>query len=164
VIRAEDTDHDGNLTSEEFAAMARRDRHFETAGTYFDAYAVAHVALADGRLTGKDAAYVDWAAKNCGLKSTDREHAMVDQADARDRDGFLRQYLEQYQSKGLADALTTPSKQEAMCKDIRACYGPLGTRIGDLLTRERSTAPPDRAATAAKKGGRRRSQQPSQQN
>jgi hypothetical protein len=129
--------------------------------------AVAHVARADGRLTGKDAAYIDWAAKNCGLKSTDKEHAMVDQASARDRDGFLRRYLEQFQSKGLADALRNAQQEEAMCKNIRVWYGPLGARIGDLLTWERSTAPPDRAAaatTAAKKGGRRRSQQPPQQN
>jgi len=123
-------------------------------------------ALADNGLTGKDAAYIDWGAKNCGVTSTDKEHAMVDQANAKDRDGFLRQYLQEYQNKNLADALATPNKQEAMCKDIKTWYGPLGTRIGDLLKWEHTASTPDKtpgANTASKKGGRRRSsQQPPQ--
>jgi len=45
LFREADASHDGVLTREEFAVMARRDRLFETAGfSYFD-------AKADGRLT-----------------------------------------------------------------------------------------------------------------
>ena len=45
LFREADANHDGVLTREEFAVMARRDRLFETAGfAYFD-------ASGDGRLT-----------------------------------------------------------------------------------------------------------------
>ena len=40
------------------------------------------LALADKLLSGEDAAYIDWSVNNCGTKSTDKEHAMVDQANA----------------------------------------------------------------------------------
>jgi hypothetical protein len=132
----------------------------------FSSAAAALPALADNGLNGKDAAYIDWGAKNCGVTSTDKEHAMVDQANAKDRDGFLRQYLQEYQNKNLADALATLSKQEAMCKDIKTWYGPLGTRIGNLIKWELAASTPDKApvaTTASKKGGRRGSnQQPPQ--
>ena len=37
-------------------------------------------ASAETNLTGKDAAHIDWGVKNCGVTSTDKEHAMVEQA------------------------------------------------------------------------------------
>jgi hypothetical protein len=115
-------------------------------------------ALADKTLSGEDAAYIDWGVKNCGVTSTDKEHGMVDQANAKDSAAFLRQY----QSKNLADATTSPSKQQAMCADIKAWYGPLGIRISDLIKWDRSPAtaadkPP--ADTTAGRKGRRRSNQ-----
>jgi hypothetical protein len=88
---------------------------------------------------------------------------MVDQANAKDRDAFLRQYQSKSESKALTDALATPNKQEAMCTDIKAWYGPLGTRIADLIKWERAaSATADKPAAPAKgdrKGGRRRSSQ-----
>jgi hypothetical protein len=83
------------------------------------------LALADKMLTGEDAAYIDWGVNNCGVKSTDKEHAMVDKANAKDAAGFLRTY----QSKDLSDARSSPSKQEAMCSDIKTWYGPFGSRF-----------------------------------
>ena len=73
------------------------------------------LALADKLLSGEDAAYIDWSVNNCATKSTDKEHAMVDQANAKDAAGFLRKY----QSTNLGDALSTPSKQAAMCAESR---------------------------------------------
>jgi len=73
-------------------------------------------ALADKHLSGEDAAYIDWAVNNCGVKSTDKEHAMVDQANAKDAATFLRKY----QSMNLSDAQSSPAKQSSMCGDIKA--------------------------------------------
>jgi hypothetical protein len=116
------------------------------------------LALADKVLSGEDAAYIDWGANNCGIKSTDKEHAMVDQANAKDAAGFLRKY----QGKDLSDALSSPSKQEAMCADIKAWYGPSGSRIADLIKWESAPAASTSdkpAATSTGRKGRRRSSQ-----
>jgi hypothetical protein len=116
------------------------------------------LSLADKALSGEDAAYIDWAANNCGIKSTDKEHAMVDQANAKDAAGFLRKY----QGKNLSDALSSPSKQEAMCADIKAWYGPSGSRIADLIkwesTPAASASDKPAAASTGRKGRRRSSQ------
>jgi hypothetical protein len=45
------------------------------------------LALADKLLSGEDAAYIDWSVNNCATKSTDKEHALVDQANAKDAAG-----------------------------------------------------------------------------
>ena len=92
------------------------------------------LALADKLLSGEDAAYIDWSVNNCATKSTDKEHALVDQANAKDAAGFLRKY----QSTNLGDALSTPSKRDAMCADIKGWYGPGGSRFPDLMGRYRS--------------------------
>jgi hypothetical protein len=60
--------------------------------------------------------------QNFGAKSTDKEHAMVDQADAEDATVFLRKYL----SKNLSDAQSSPAKLATMCADIKAWYGSYG--------------------------------------
>jgi hypothetical protein len=117
------------------------------------------LSLADKLLSGEDAAYIDWSVKNCAAKSTDKEHTMVDQANAKDSAEFLRKYM----SKDLSDALATPSKQAAMCADIKKWYGPNGSRIAGLITWESAAAAssPDKPATdttAGKKGRRRSSQ------
>jgi len=93
-------------------------------------------ALADKQLSGEDAAYIDWAVNNCGVKSTDKEHTMVDQANAKDAATFLRKYV----SKNLSDAQSSPAKQSSMCADIKAWYGPYGSRFADLITWERGGA------------------------
>ena len=52
-------------------------------------------ALADKQLSGVDDAYIDWVANNCGVKITDKEHTMVDQANAKYAATFLRKYQKQ---------------------------------------------------------------------
>ena len=112
--------------------------------------------LADKQLSGEDAAYIDWAVNNCEVKSTDKEHAMVDQANAKDADAFLRKY----QSKNLSDAQSSPAKQASMCSDIKAWYGPYGSRFADLIkwesggTSSTSSTP---QSTASRRGRKRSS-------
>ena len=77
------------------------------------------LALAEEQLSGEDAAHIDWAVKNCGVKSTDKEHAMVDQANAKDAIVFLRKYLRKYLSKNLRDAQSSPRA----CDDVRGYQG-----------------------------------------
>jgi hypothetical protein len=116
------------------------------------------LALADKDLSGEDAAYIDWSVNNCETKSTDREHAMVDQANAKDSAGFIRKY----QGTSLSEATSTPSKKEAMCADIKGWYGPAGSRIPGLITWQNAgAATPDKSAAATTPGrkGKRRSSQ-----
>jgi len=123
--------------------------------TLLMALACSNIALADKPFSGEDAAYVDWAVKNCEGKSTDKEHAMVDQANAKDAPGFLRKYL----GKDLSGALATPSKQAALCAQIKDWYGPQGSRFADLLSWQ--SAPTSAASdtpktTKSDRRGRRR--------
>jgi len=116
------------------------------------------LALADAVLSGEEAAYIDWSVNNCGTKSTDKEHTMIDQANAKDSVGFLRRY----QSANLSEATSSPSKQEAMCADIKDKYGPAGSRIPGLITwQNAAAATPETSSTATTTGrkGRRRSNQ-----
>ena len=117
------------------------------------------LALADKLLSGEDAAYIDWSVNNCAAKSTDKEHALVDLANAKDAAGFLRKY----QSTNLGDALSTPSKRDAMCADIKGWYGPGGSRFPDLIKWEGTAAATPASnkpapATTERKGRRRSSQ------
>jgi hypothetical protein len=113
------------------------------------------LALADKQLSGEDAAYIDWAVNNCEVKSTDKEHAMVDQANAKDSATFLRKY----QSKDLTDAQSSPAKQSSMCADIKAWYGPFGSRFADLIKWQSggASSTPDAPQSTATRRGRRRS-------
>ena len=88
-------------------------------------------ALGGESFTGRDAAYIDWGVKNCSAVSTDKEHAMVDTANAKNGNAFLEQY--QNESNKLVAASTTPKKQEDICADIKEWYGSLGSRIADVL-------------------------------
>jgi hypothetical protein len=121
-------------------------------------------ALADDSLSGRDAAFIDWGVKNCAMTSTAREHVLVEQANGKGREAFSDQYMREYQGKSLAEAAATPNRQEAMCTDIKAWYGPQGRRIADLVTWGSATsdAATDKAAGAKSgnhKGGRRRAAQ-----
>ena len=115
------------------------------------------LVFAEVVLSGEDAAYIDWSVKNCETKSTDKEHTLVDQANAKDAAGFMRKY----QSTNLSEVTSSPSKQEAMCADIKAKFGPSGNRIPGLITwQDAGAAMPDKpaTATAGRKGKRRSSQ------
>jgi hypothetical protein len=116
------------------------------------------LAIADQLLSGEDAAYIDWGVNNCAVKSTDKEHAMVDRASAKDAAGFLRKY----QSKDLSAAGSSPAKVAALCADIKAWYGPFGSRFADLIRWESASAATTSeqasARTEARKGRKRSSQ------
>jgi hypothetical protein len=116
-------------------------------------------ALADDKFSGEAAAYIDWSASNCGMASTDKAHRLVDEANAKDAAGFLRAYEARFKAKELGAALATPSKQEHMCADIKAWFGPLGSRIPDLVKWQgpNNTAAAEKPAPPTGKGhkGRR---------
>lgn len=84
-------------------------------------------------LSGKDAAYIDWAARNCGMRSTPKEHGLVEAARAKGVGLFEKQYMQQYEDKRLAEALSTPSQTGSMCDDIKSWYGRSGSIISDLV-------------------------------
>jgi hypothetical protein len=88
---------------------------------------VSRVLAADA-FSGRDAAYIDWGVKNCEAVSTDKEHALIEQANMNARGKFLEQY-----STESNKLLGSVKRQENMCADIRDWYGPLGSRIPDLL-------------------------------
>ena len=54
---------------------------------------------------------------------------MVDQANAKDAIVSLRKYL----SKNLRDAQSSPAELATMCADIKAWYGPYGSRFAHLI-------------------------------
>ena len=119
----------------------------------------ATTALADRALTGEDAAYIDWAARNCGVKGTEHEQQMVEQANASGREAFLHGYSKQLESKVLTSALDTLARQQSLCADIKDWFGPSGSRISNLIEWQgtpASGAPEKTSATAGtgKKGGR----------
>ena len=84
-------------------------------------------------LTGKDAAYIDWAARNCGMKGTPKEHGLIDAARAKGAAAFENQYLLQFEDKKLAQALATPAQTRSMCEEIKSWYGASGSRIEGLV-------------------------------
>jgi hypothetical protein len=104
-------------------------------------------ALGGENFTGRDAAHIDWGVKNCSAVSTDKEHAMVDKANAKNGNAFLEQY--QDESNKLAAASGTPKKQENICADIKEWYGSFGSRIADLL-RWPQEAPASKKAKSSK--------------
>ena len=89
-------------------------------------------AIADTAFTGKDAAHIDWSAKNCEATSTDKEHRLVDEANAKGRDRFVALWMAE--SGKLVETADTPSKRESLCSDIKGWYGPQGSRISGLIT------------------------------
>ena len=109
-------------------------------------------------ISGRDAAYIDWAVRNCAVKSSAKEHGLIDQSKLINETAFTRDYMSAFQSKVLADAISTPQKTDTLCTEIKAWYGPIGSRIADLLVWAEAP-PPDKpkAATATAKGdgGRR---------
>jgi hypothetical protein len=120
-------------------------------------------ALGADALSGRDAVYIEWGIKYCGGVSIDKEHAMVDAANAKARDDFIRQYANE--SDKLAATSGAPDKQEKMCADIKAWYGPidLGSRVADLL-RWKQEGPIDGNGKAARgDASKRKGRHPSMQ-
>lgn len=114
------------------------------------------VARADAAFTGMDAALIDWGVKNCGLKSTAAEHALVEAANGKSRDTFNRQYMQQFQSEAFTAAATDKAKRDHLCRDLKEWYGRSGTRISHLLASDSEGAQPDqppRRASPSDAGG-----------
>jgi len=112
---------------------------------------------------GKTAAYIDWAVKNCEVKSTDQEHKLVEQVNANDKshDAFQRQYMAQFQAKELVEAGVDTKSRQAKCDSLKEWFGPAGTHLAGLMTWEKAPAgSPGSSSTAAGGGkkGRRHSQ------
>jgi hypothetical protein len=82
-------------------------------------------AYGQDKFSGEHAAYIDWGARNCSLKSTSKEHGLVDEANAKDHPD----------DAGEAGGYLLTS----------------GTRISDLLGSERANpSSPDTPAAPSK--------------
>ena len=88
-------------------------------------------ARAADKLSGSDAAYLDWAVINCGFKTTEKEHRLADAANATGGAVFQSDFQEQ--RKKLV-AVTSPTAQKGTCDDLKEWYGPTGSRLEALLT------------------------------
>ena len=93
--------------------------------------AIHGAAAADRAFGGEDAAYLDWAFKNCQVASTDKERGLASQASAKSGEVFARAYEAQYRK--LADGDGPAKARQATCEQIVAWYGPLGSRIAELV-------------------------------
>lgn len=104
-------------------------------------------------LTGKDAAYIDWAARNCAMKSTPKEHGLIDAARAKGAAAFEKQYMQQAEDKQLAAAASSAGRIKSTCEDITSWYGRSGSRIEGLIQPiAEPTAPaPSSPAASAKR-------------
>jgi hypothetical protein len=119
---------------------------------------VAPSAHAADALTGKDAAYIDWAARNCGMKSTPKEHGLIEAARAKGVAAFEKQYLQQFEDKSLTQALASPGQTRSKCEDIKSWYGASGSRIEGLVQNvSDATAPTPSSET---KGAKSQSEGP----
>jgi hypothetical protein len=123
------------------------------------AFPAAH-AIADNNFTGKDAAYIDWGVKNCDVVSSEKEHKLAEQANANGGNQFIQQWTDE--SSKLAEAFKTQGKQASFCSDIKEWYGPLGSRISELINWKRDTPPEAKAKSSSSTSqtrGRKRSGQ-----
>lgn len=119
--------------------------------------AIDGATAAEKAFAGEDAAYIDWAFKNCQIASTDKERGLASQASAKSGEVFARAYGAQYRK--LADGAGAATARQATCESIVGWYGPLGSRITELVIQKvekpadtgasaGSNRPPDRSAPA----------------
>lgn len=108
---------------------------------------------------GKTAAYIDWAVKNCGCKSTDQEHKLVEHANATDKghDAFQRAYLAQFQSKELSEGPVDEKARQEKCEGLKGLYGPTGSRVAGLIVWDKApgSATASSGSSAAPVSGKR---------
>jgi hypothetical protein len=120
---------------------------------------VSPAAFGADTLSGRNAAYIDWAVKYCGAESTDKEHSLIDQAYAKGKDEFIAQYTEQ--SNKLSPAAGSPEMQEKMCSEIKEWYGPLGSRSADLLRWKQDARSDSGTKSTAAPSDKRKGKRPS---
>lgn len=101
--------------------------------------------------SGKTAAYIDWAVKNCSCKSTDQEHKLVEQANATDKahDSFQKAYLLQFQSKELSEVPAGERALQDKCDGLKGLFGPSGSRIAGLITWDKAPASASSSSSSA---------------
>ena len=90
-------------------------------------------ALADKAFTGEDAAYIDWAWKNCEIKSTTKQHGLVDEARNKNNDAFQRSYEASYLKLVAANPEGDSAAVRRTCTSVKEWYGSSGTRIAALI-------------------------------
>lgn len=88
-------------------------------------------AFADKAFSGEDAAYIDWAWKNCAVTSTNRQHDLVEQARNKSNDAFQRAYEAQYRK--IIDTTPGPPEVRRTCESVKEWYGSSGSRIAALI-------------------------------
>ena len=94
------------------------------------------VATAADRLfAGEDAAYIDWAFSNCKIVSTQKERGLASQASSTGGETFVKAYERQFHK--LAETASSATARTAACEQVKAWYGPLGSRIPALGATER---------------------------
>ncbi len=121
---------------------------------------IPQLVVAANALTGTGAAHIDWTVKNCGAKSTDKEHQLVDAATAVARDKFQADYFKEIAGPKLTKALERKSDTEALCAEMRQWYGPSVSRVAGLLAWSKESpsadgSSPKSAGSSGKGGGRR---------
>jgi hypothetical protein len=81
--------------------------------------------------TAEDAAHMDWAFKNCGLITTNKEHVLADKALEAGGEAFRPAYEKAYAK--IAASIATKNESSGLCDRIRSLYGKDGSRFADLL-------------------------------
>ena len=89
-------------------------------------------------LRGTDAANLDWAVINCGVKTTDKEHQL---ADAGNRTGGAAFQKDLQSQRSKLGAPLSPTAQTNRCDEMKEWYGPGGSKIADLLTWPQAAQP-----------------------
>lgn len=120
-------------------------------------------APAQKPFSGEDAAYVDWAWKNCNVVATAAERSMVEKASGVGSDAFQRSYEQQYRK--IIDQARDASATKKLCATISDLYGSSGSRFENMIaapgtdTTTRGTPVPssrsDSSAGGTGGGGRR---------
>ena len=121
---------------------------------------------AEKAFSGEEAAYVDWAWKNCQLVSTKKEHDLVEQVRGKAGDAFQRSYEQSYTK--IVTATPTALEVRHTCEHVTEWYGPNGSRIEGLVAGKldkpavagtsigsSSSQPPAGAKSGGRGGGRR---------
>ncbi len=111
-----------------------------------------HIAnAADRPFAGEDAAYVDWAFANCKIVSTQKARGLASEASSKGGEAFAKAYERQFLK--LAQPAATAAARAATCDQVKAWYGPLGSRIPELLNaiveKADPVSPPDAASRGA---------------
>ena len=110
--------------------------------------ALQSATAADRLFGGEDAAYIDWAFTNCKIVSTQKERGLASQASSTGGETFVKAYERQFHK--LAETSSSATARTAACDQVKAWYGPLGSRIPALLDATVEKADPVPADAASR--------------